>query len=135
MLGYSKIQIMGNLGGDPETRALPSGDHVTNFSVAVNRRYKDREGKRVEKTEWYRVCVFNQLLGEACAQNLRRGAGVFVEGDLRVRLYDSKDGKQVAVEIVPDTVRFLGSPPVETRPEPRAAPGNPDEALADETPF
>jgi len=55
MLGYTKIQIMGNLGGTPEMKFLPSGDPVVNFSVAVNRRYKDRDGNQKEATDWFRV--------------------------------------------------------------------------------
>jgi single-strand DNA-binding protein len=109
MLGYTKIQIMGNLGGMPEMKFLPSGDPVVNFSVAVNRRYKDRDGNQKEATDWFRVCAFNGV-GEACAKHLQRGDGVFVEGRLQVRQYDSKQsGKEVSVEIIPSTVRFLGS--------------------------
>jgi single-strand DNA-binding protein len=55
MLGYSEIEIIGNLGQTPEMRYLPSGDHVVNFSVAVNRRYKDRQGTQKEETDWYRI--------------------------------------------------------------------------------
>ena len=72
MLGYTKIQIMGNLGGTPEMKFLPSGDPVVNFSVAVNRRYKDREGNPKEATDWFRVCAFNGV-GEACAKHLQKG--------------------------------------------------------------
>ncbi len=109
MLGYTKIQIMGNLGGTPEMKFLPSGDPVVNFSVAVNRRYKDREGNQKEATDWFRVCAFNGV-GEACAKHLQKGDGIFVEGRLQVRQYDSKqNGKEVSVEIIPSTVRFLGS--------------------------
>ena len=79
MLGYTKIQIMGNLGGTPEMKFLPSGDPVVNFSVAVNRRYKDREGNQKEATDWFRVCAFNGV-GEACAKHLQKGDGIFVEG-------------------------------------------------------
>jgi single-strand DNA-binding protein len=109
MLGYTKIQIMGNLGGMPEMKFLPSGDPVVNFSVAVNRRYKDRDGNQKEATDWFRVCAFNGV-GEACAKHLQKGDGIFVEGRLQVRQYDSKQtGKEVSVEIIPSTVRFLGS--------------------------
>src|SRR5712664_1626696 len=101
MLGYTKIQIMGNLGGTPEMKFLPSGDPVVNFSVAVNRRYKDREGNQKEATDWFRVCAFNGV-GEACAKHLQKGDGIFVEGRLQVRQYDSKqNGKEVSVEIIP----------------------------------
>jgi single-strand DNA-binding protein len=109
VVGYAKIQIMGNLGGPPELKFLPSGDPVVNFSVAVNRRFKDREGKHKEATEWFRVRAFNDL-GEVCAKFLQKGDGVFLEGRLQVRQYDSKQtGKEVSVEIIPSVVRFLGS--------------------------
>ena len=123
MLGYTKIQIMGNLGGTPEMKFLPSGDPVVNFSVAVNRRYKDREGNQKEATDWFRVCAFNGV-GEACAKHLQKGDGIFVEGRLQVRQYDSKqNGKEVSVEIIPSTVRFLGSGRAESSDRP--APGRP----------
>ena len=90
-------------------KCLPSGEPVVNFSVAVNRRFKDREGNQKEATDWFRVCAFNGV-GEACAKHLQRGDGIFVEGRLQVRQYDSKqNGKEVSVEIIPSTVRFLGS--------------------------
>lgn len=108
MLGYSKIQIMGNLGSTPEMKYLPSGDPVVNFNVAVNRRYRDREGNPKEATDWYRICAFNGI-GTACASHLGRGDAVFCEGRLQVRTYESKDGPQVSVEIIPSVVRFLGS--------------------------
>ncbi len=109
MLGYSKIQIMGNLGGVPETTVLPSGESVVNFSVAVNRRYKDREGVQKSATDWYRVCAFNGL-GENCAKFLTRGSAVFVEGRLQVRTFEGKSGEpQVSVDIIPTTMRFLGA--------------------------
>ena len=123
MLGYTKIQIMGNLGGTPEMKFLPSGDPVVNLSVAVNRRYKDREGNHKEATDWFRVCAFNGV-GEACAKHLQKGDGIFVEGRLQVRQYDSKQtGKEVSVEIIPCTVRFLGSGRAEGAERP--APGKP----------
>ena len=107
MLGYSKIQIMGNLGGTPELKFLPSGDQVVNFSVAVNRKFKDRDDNQKEVTDWYRICAFNGI-GSACANYLQKGDPIFVEGRLQVRTYDSRDGQQVSVEIIPTTVRFLG---------------------------
>lgn len=109
MLGYSKIQIMGNVGGVPETKFLPSGESVVNFSVAVNRRFKDREGAQKTATDWYRICAFNSI-GENCAKFLTRGSGVFVEGRLQVRTFAGKGGApQVSVDIIPTTLRFLGT--------------------------
>jgi len=123
MLGYSKIQIMGNCGGVPEVRFMPSGESVVNFSVAVNRRYKDRDGVQKSATEWFRICAFNQL-GDNCARFLTRGSPVFVEGRLQVRQFESKNGgSQVSVEIIPSTMRFLGSAPGPA--EDPAKPGQP----------
>ncbi len=109
MLGCSKVQIIGNLGGTPEMKYLPSGDHVVNFSVAVNRRFKDREDNPKEVTDWYRICAFNGV-GAACANHLQKGDAIFVEGRLQVRTFESRNGQQTSVEIVPTLVRFLGSP-------------------------
>ena len=108
MLGYSKIQIIGNLGGTPDLKVLPSGDHVVNFSVAVNRRFKDRDDNPKEVTDWYRICAFNAV-GSACANHLQTGDAIFVEGRLQVRTFESRTGQQTAVEIIPSVVRFLGS--------------------------
>jgi len=123
MLGYTKIQIMGNLGGTPEMKFLPSGDPVVNFSVAVVRLKKDREGNQKEATDWFRVYALNGV-GEAFAKHLQKGDGIFVEGRLQVRQYDSKqNGREVSVEIIPSTVRFLGS--CRTEGAERPTPGRP----------
>jgi single-strand DNA-binding protein len=108
MLGYSEVEIIGNLGQTPELKYLPSGDPVANFSVAVNLRYKDRQGTQKEETNWYRICAFNGL-GTACAEYLKKGDACFVKGRLQIRKYESKDGEQTSVEIIPTVVRFLGS--------------------------
>ncbi len=126
MLGYSKIQIMGNVGATPDFRVLPSGDHVVNFSVAVTRRLKDREDHPKELTDWFRITAFNGI-GSACANHLQTGDGVFVEGRLQVRTFDSSNGEQTVVEIIPSVVRFLGSPHGASTGdrEQRPAPGQP----------
>ena len=106
MLGYTKIQIMGNLGGTPEMKFLPSGDPVVNFSVAVNERWKNRDGDPQERTTWLRVVAFNGI-GQACAEHLTKGDGVYVEGRLQVREYEDKDGNErTSVEVVAGKVRF-----------------------------
>ena len=150
MLGYSKIQIMGNLGGTPDLKVLPSGDHVVNFSVAVNRRFKDRDDNPKEVTDWYRICAFNAV-GSACANHLQTGDAIFVEGRLQVRTFESRNGEQTVIEIIPSVVRFLGSAAGSPRVDRdlRAAPGQPrakvnghgsqaaaaDESDTDELPF
>ena len=122
MLGYSEVEIIGNLGQTPELKYLPSGDHVVNFSVAVNRRYKDRQGTQKEETDWYRICAFNGL-GTACAEYLKKGDACFVKGRLQIRKYESKDGEQTSVEIIPTVIRFLGSARATEDEHPR--PGQP----------
>jgi len=130
MLGYSKIQIMGNVGNVPEMKFLPGGESVVNFSVAVNRRFKDREGVQKTATDWYRICAFNGL-GEACAKFITRGSGVFVEGRLQVRSYEGKTGgPQVSVDIIPTTMRFLGSGRRDADETPR--PGQPISHASDD---
>jgi single-strand DNA-binding protein len=126
MLGYSKIQIMGNVGSTPDCRVLPSGDHVVNFSVAVTRRFKDREDHPKEVTDWFRISAFNGI-GSACANHLQTGDGVFVEGRLQVRTFDSRNVEQTVIEIIPSVVRFLGSAHGASNGhrEPRPAPGQP----------
>ena len=108
MLGLNNVQIIGNLGGTPEMRYLNNSDHVVNFSVAVNERWKNRNGEPQEKTTWLRIVAFNGI-GQACAEHLKKGDGVYVEGRLQVREYDDKDGNgRTSVEVVASKVRFLG---------------------------
>ena len=149
MLGYSKIQIIGNVGSTPECRMLPSGDHVVNFSVAVTRRFKDREDHPKEVTDWFRICAFNGI-GSVCANFIGTDA-IFVEGRLQVRTFESRNGEQTVIEIIPSVVRFLGSAAGSPRVDRdlRAAPGQPrakvnghgsqaaaaDESDTDELPF
>ena len=109
MLGLNNIQIIGNLGGAPDMKFLNDGkSHVVNFSVAVNERWKNRDGEPQERTTWLRVAAFNGV-GQACAEHLACGDAVFVEGRLQVREYEDKDGNaRTSVEVVASKVRFLG---------------------------
>ena len=84
MLGLNNVQIIGNLGGTTEMKYLNNSDHVVNFSVAVNERWKNRAGESQERTTWLRIVAFNGL-GSACAEYLERGDPVFVEGRLQIR--------------------------------------------------
>ena len=108
MLGLNNVQIIGNLGGTPEMKYLNNSDHVVNFSVAVNERWKNRNGEPQERTTWLRIVAFNGV-GSACAEHLKKGDGVFVEGRLQVREYEDKDHvERTSVEVVASKVRFLG---------------------------
>lgn len=107
---YSNHVIIGNLGHDPELRYLPSGVTVCSFSVAVNRKYTDRDGQTHDETTWYKVTTWGKL-AETCSQYLVKGRQVLVEGDrLQARAYLNKQGEAAAsLELSAKTVKFLGS--------------------------
>jgi single-strand DNA-binding protein len=108
-MAVNRVTVIGNLGGDPQTRSLPSGDSVANFSLATTERFKDRNGAQQERTEWHRIVAFGKL-ADTCAQYLAKGRQVYVEGRLTTREYEAKDGsgKRYRTEIVARQVRFLG---------------------------
>ena len=121
----NKIIVIGNLGRDPEMRYTSSGQGVTSFSVASNRKYTTATGERREETEWFNVSAWGKL-GEVCNQYLTKGSQVFVEGRLSSRSYEGRDGQMRFVnEINLTDVQFLGRPggtggdegPYETGPE------------------
>ncbi len=89
----NKVQIIGRLGADVETRYTPSGANVTTFSVASGRSYKDAEGNAREETEWFSVVAWNKL-GEVCAQYLRKGSRVYIEGRLQTRSWEDAESGQ-----------------------------------------
>ena len=109
MASVNKVIIVGNLGRDPETRYLPSGDAVSNINVATTDRYKDKAtGEMKEATEWHRISFFGKL-AEIAGQYLKKGSQVYVEGSLRTRKYTDKDGvEKFATEIKADTMQMLG---------------------------
>ena len=127
MASVNKVIIVGNLGRDPETRYLPSGEAVTNISVATTDTWKDKaSGEKKEATEWHRVSFFGRL-AEISGEYLKKGSQVYVEGRLRTRKYQDKEtGKdRYSTEIIADRMQMLGSragagePGMETRGEPR----------------
>ncbi|MCO6416210.1 single-stranded DNA-binding protein [Siccirubricoccus sp. KC 17139] len=91
----NKVILVGNLGRDPEARNMQSGDRVVTFSVATSESWNDRaSGERKEKTQWHRVAIFNQKLGEIAEKYLRKGSKVYLEGQLETRKYTDKDGNE-----------------------------------------
>ena len=105
----NRIQIIGYLGKDPDTRYLPTGKPVTNFTVAVNEDYQ-RDGETVEQTEWFNVEAWNGI-GLNAAQYLRRGSQVYVEGRLRTRDYTDREGvERTWVYILARDIQYLGKP-------------------------
>ncbi len=104
---FNKITIIGNLGTDPEMRYMPSGSAVTSFSVATNRRYKNRDGQTVDETEWFRVNAWGRL-AETTNQYLEKGRLVYVEGRLSSRPWQTQDGQlRAGNEIYAQEVKFL----------------------------
>ena len=111
MASVNKVIIVGNLGRDPETRYLPSGEAVTNISVATTETWKDKtSGEKKEATEWHRISFFGKL-AEIAGEYLKKGSQVYVEGQLRTRKYQDKEtGKdRYSTEIRADRMQMLGS--------------------------
>ena len=113
---YQKLVIVGNLGNDPEMRYTPSGQAVTNFSVATNRKWTGSDGQVNEETTWFRISVWGKQ-AEACNQYLKKGRQVLVEGRMTVdretggpRMWQAQDGSwRASYEVTADVVRFIGS--------------------------
>jgi len=107
-MSVNKAILVGNLGKDPEVRFTGSGKAVCKFSLATTTSWNDTEGARQERTEWHNIIVWGKQ-GENCGKFLSKGRQVFVEGEIRNRSYDDKDGnKRYITEIVAQNVRFLG---------------------------
>ena len=108
--GVNKVILVGNLGKDPETRYMPSGSAVTNLRIATTEAWKDKQtGDQQERTEWHSVAMFGRL-AEIAAEYLRKGSQVYVEGKLRTRKWQDKEGKdRYTTEIVADEMQMLGS--------------------------
>ena len=110
MASVNKVIIVGNLGKDPETRYAPSGDAVTNIVVATTETWKDKaSGEKREATEWHRVVFFGKL-AEIAGQYLKKGSQVYLEGKLKTRKWQDKDGQdRYTTEINADEMKMLGS--------------------------
>lgn len=108
--GVNKVIVVGNLGQDPEVRYMPSGGAVTNISVATSETWKDKEsGENTERTEWHRIVFFNRL-AEIAGEYLKKGSKVFIEGSLRTRKWEDKNGNdRYTTEIVAREMQMLDS--------------------------
>lgn len=108
MASVNKVILLGNLGRDPETRYSPDNAAITNVSIATTRRYKDSSGQQQEETEWHRVVFFGRL-AEIAGEYLRKGRPVYVEGRLRTRKWQDKEGNdKYTTEIVAENMQLLG---------------------------
>jgi len=107
--GVNKVIIVGNLGKDPEVRYMPSGGAVANVTLATSEQWKDKQtGEQKERTEWHSV-VFYQRLAEIVGEYLKKGSQIYVEGSLRTRKWQDKDGKdRYTTEIIASEMQMLG---------------------------
>ena len=128
----NKVILIGRLGRDPETRYMPNGDAVCNFSIATDESWKDKNGQRQTRTEWHAITLYRKL-AEIAGQYLQKGSLVYIEGRIQSRKYTGKDGiERTAYEIVCSEMKMLGgraeggegqhNPPPPTRQQPDAAP-------------
>ena len=109
MSGVNKVILVGNLGKDPEVRYLDNGVAVANFSLATTENYKNKQGERVSQTEWHNI-VFWRGLAEVAEKYLKKGDSVYVEGKLRTRRWEDKDGNaKYTTEILADNMTMLGN--------------------------
>jgi single-strand DNA-binding protein len=127
MAGVNKVILVGRLGKDPEVRHLENGAAVANFSIATSETYKDKSGTRQEQTEWHNI-VFWRGLAEIAEKYLEKGSQIYVEGKLRTRSWQDKDGHtRYTTEVVGDQLTMLGGKTVEKTqtPDEPAAPKEP----------
>ena len=109
MASVNKVILIGNLGADPETRYLPSGDAVTNIRIATSEKWRDKSGEQQEHTEWHRIAFFGKL-AEIAGEYLKKGSPVYVEGRIRPRKWQDKEGQdKYTTEIIADRMQMLGS--------------------------
>lgn len=111
MAGVNKVILLGNLGKDPEVRSFEGGNKVATLAVATSRYYKGKDGNPVEETEWHNVALWGNL-ADLAEKYLVKGRQVFIEGRLRTRQYDDKEGnKRYITEIVGENMTFVGPKP------------------------
>jgi len=140
--GINKVIVVGNLGQDPDTRYMPSGSAVTNITVATNESWKDKQtGEQKDRTEWHKVAMFGRL-AEVAAEYLRKGSQVYIEGKLRTRKWQDKQGNdRYTTEIVADEMQMLGgrggggAPMSNEGPPPSPPPQGSSDDFDDDIPF
>ena len=143
----NKVILIGRLGRDPETRFMPNGEAVCNFSVATSEKYTDKNGQRQEATEWHNVTMYRKL-AEIAGQYLKQGSQVYIEGKIKSRKYTDKNGvERMAYDIIANEMKMLGggndsgqqsaqhTPPEHPRRQSPATPAAPAEDIDDDIPF
>lgn len=145
-MSLNKVILIGRLGKDPETRYMPNGEAVCNFSVATSEAWNDRNGQRQERTEWHNITMYRRL-AEIAGQYLKKGSQVYLEGKIQSRKYTDKNGvERTAYDIIANEMKMLGGggsdeqqaqPAQGETPTPprRQAPSAPAEDIDDDVPF
>ncbi len=147
-MSLNKVILIGRLGRDPETRYMPNGEAVCNFSVATSEAWNDRNGQRQERVEWHNVTMYRRL-AEIAGQYLKKGSQVYLEGKIQSRKYTDKNGvERTAYDIIVNEMKMLGGgsdgqqaqpaqseTPTPPRRQAPAAPAQPAEDIDDDVPF
>ncbi|MCD6213500.1 MAG: single-stranded DNA-binding protein [Candidatus Desulfofervidus sp.] len=132
MAAINKVILIGHLGADPELRYTPNGTPVANFRVATTERWINKQGERMESTEWHRIVAWGKL-GEFCGQYLNKGKQIYIEGRLRTRSWEDRDGKkQWTTEIIAQRLQLLGKP---EKPSEEEAPVPEEAPVEEDIPF
>jgi len=141
MAGVNKVILIGHLGKDPEVRHLENGTAVANFTLATSESYKDKQGNRIDQTEWHNVVVWRGL-AEVAEKFLKKGSQVYVEGKLRTRSWEDQTGnKRYTTEIVADNFTMLSKrdennqAPASQTPPPTTVQNSAPVDEADDLPF
>ena len=112
MAGVNKVILVGNLGKDPEVKYLDNGVAVANFSLATTESYKNKQGERVNQTEWHNIVLWRGL-AEVAEKYLKKGASIYIEGKIKTRKWEDKEGiARYSTEILGDNMTMLGGKPV-----------------------
>ena len=129
----NKVILIGRLGRDPETRYMPNGEAVCNFSVATSETWNDRNGQRVERTEWHNITMYRKL-AEIAGQYLRKGSQVYLEGKIQSHKYTDENGvERTAYEIIANEMKMLGGNA--QTPAQKPQPAQAQEDIDDDVPF
>ena len=131
-MSVNRVHLIGNLGGDVETRYTPSGTACSSFSVATTEKYKTKDGNEKSETEWHKIQTFGRL-AEICGEYLHKGSSVYIEGKIKTRSWEDKEGvKRYTTEIVASSMQMLGS---KSEPAKKEQAHEPPEAMPGEVPF
>ena len=127
----NKVILVGRLGRDPEVRYTPDGTMVATFTMATNEQWRDKNGEKVEKTEWHRIVTYRRL-AEICGSYLSKGSLVYIEGRLQTRSWEDKDGnKRSTTEIVAQNMQMLDSKGKDSGESPKASGNRPFSPTSD----